>query len=251
MYNGVKAMIDAEKKLMGAQKTAPVAAAAPAKPADAAAPAKPADAAAAAKPATPAKPADAAAVAKPAEVAAPAKPADAAAPAKPADAAAPAKPVDAAAAAKPAAAATGTIKAGPHLKKPEDITGMIEFPAGTKSLLCKYLTPEIFNEYKGKKDKCGVSFEQMILSGAQNVDSGIGAYAGSHDSYATFEKLFDKIIEDYHQHGKTGKHVSNMNYKELKCPPFTDEEAAMVNSTRIRVGRNLADYPLGPGITKA
>lgn len=24
----------------------------------------------------------------------------------------------------------------------------------------------------------------------------------------------------------------------------------MVNSTRIRVGRNLADFPLGPGVTK-
>jgi len=24
----------------------------------------------------------------------------------------------------------------------------------------------------------------------------------------------------------------------------------MINSTRIRVGRNLADFPLGPGITK-
>ena len=24
----------------------------------------------------------------------------------------------------------------------------------------------------------------------------------------------------------------------------------MVNSTRIRVGRNLAEYPLGPGVTK-
>jgi hypothetical protein len=36
---------------------------------------------------------------------------------------------------------------------------MIEFPAGTKSLLCKYLTPEVFNKYHGKKDKAGVSFE--------------------------------------------------------------------------------------------
>jgi hypothetical protein len=36
----------------------------------------------------------------------------------------------------------------------------------------------------------------------------------------------------------------------LKCPPFTKEEAAMIVSTRIRVGRNLADFPLGPGITK-
>ena len=51
---------------------------------------------------------------------------------------------------KPAAAATGAVvKAGSHLKKPEDITGMLEFPAGTRSLLCKYLTPEIFKKYHG------------------------------------------------------------------------------------------------------
>merc|ERR1711907_800410 len=29
-----------------------------------------------------------------------------------------------------------------------------------------------------------------------------------------------------------------------------EEDAKMINSTRIRVGRNLADYPLGPGVTK-
>lgn len=32
---------------------------------------------------------------------------------------------------------------------------------------------------------------------------------------------------------------------------FSAADSAMINSTRIRVGRNLADYPLGPGITKA
>ena len=90
----------------------------------------------------------------------------------------------------------------------------------------------------------------MILSGAQNIESGIGVYAGSHDSYTTFAKMFDKIIEDYHKFPKDGKHVSDMDFKSLKCPPFTKEEAEMINSTRIRVGRNLADYPLGPGITK-
>jgi creatine kinase/arginine kinase len=31
---------------------------------------------------------------------------------------------------------------------------------------------------------------------------------------------------------------------------FTEEDAAMVNSTRIRVGRNLANYPLGPGVSR-
>ena len=58
------------------------------------------------------------------------------------------------------------VKAGSHLKRPEDITGMLEFPTGTTSLLSRFLTPEIFDEYHGKKDKAGVSFEQMILSGA-------------------------------------------------------------------------------------
>jgi hypothetical protein len=141
------------------------------------------------------------------------------------------------------------IKAGAHLKNPSDITGFVEFPADTKSLLCKYMTKEVFDKYYGQKDAVGVSFEQMILSGCQNIDSGIGVYAGSHDSFYTFSDLFDKVILDYHQHEKSASHVSDMDYTKLNCPPFKEEEAAMIISTRIRVGRNLADFPLGPGIT--
>ena len=67
---------------------------------------------------------------------------------------------------KAAAPAGKSVKAGPHLKKPEDITGCVEWPAGTTSLVSKYCTEAVYNKYKGKKDKAGVSFEQMILSGA-------------------------------------------------------------------------------------
>ena len=151
---------------------------------------------------------------------------------------------------KPAAAAGPSVKAGPHLKSIADMTGMVEFPPGTKSSVARFMTEEVFNEYKGQKDKSGVPFELMVLSGCQNVDSGIGVYAGSHDSYYTFPKLFDAVIEDYHKHGKGDKHVSNMNYQELVCPPFSPVEAGMILSTRIRVGRNLAEYPLGPGISR-
>ena len=42
-----------------------------------------------------------------------------------------------------------------------------------------------------------------------------------------------------------------MDASKLKCPPFSKEEAAMIKSTRIRVGRNLGDYPLGPGVSDA
>lgn len=142
------------------------------------------------------------------------------------------------------------VKAGPHLRHPEDITGMVHFPAGTRSLLCKYLTPQVFSAYRNKCDACGVSFEQMILSGAQNVDSGIGVYAGCHDSYYSFNGLFDNIILDYHGHGVNDQHVSDMDFTKLKIEPWSPDEAAMILSTRIRVGRNLADFPLGPGISR-
>lgn len=101
------------------------------------------------------------------------------------------------------------------MKSIADLKGFPVFPPGTKSLLCKYLTPQVYEKYKGKKDKAGVAFEQMILSGVQNVDSGIGIYAGSHDTYTTFSDIFDKIIEDYHGHKKNGKHISNMDHKQL------------------------------------
>lgn len=91
----------------------------------------------------------------------------------------------------PAASGDGTVQCGTHLKTPDQLTGPPVWPAGTKSLVSKYVTPDLFNKFKGKKDKAGVSFEQMILSGCQNIDSGIGVYAGSHDSYTTMGELFD------------------------------------------------------------
>lgn len=40
-----------------------------------------------------------------------------------------------------------------------------------------------------------------------------------------------------------------MDASKLRAPPFSAAEASMIKSTRIRVGRNLAEYPLGPGIS--
>ncbi len=86
----------------------------------------------------------------------------------------------------------GITHAGPWVKHVDDIKGYPVFPDEYKqSLLSKALTREVYEELKGKKDAQGVSFETCILSGVQNVDSGIGCYAGSHDSYTTFAPLFD------------------------------------------------------------
>jgi hypothetical protein len=149
---------------------------------------------------------------------------------------------------KPAPVA-GRTHCGPWLKSIDDLTDFPLFPESTKSILSKVLTQEIWDEYKDQKDDAGVPFKVCILSGCQNVDSGVGVYAGSHSSYTKFNKLFDPVIEIYHGHKKTDKHVSEMNCDNLQCPPFPEDEAAMIKSTRIRVGRNLKEFALGPGIS--
>ena len=60
--------------------------------------------------------------------------------------------------------------------------------------------------------------------------------------------MFDKVIDTYHGHKKTDKHIAENPAVKLNAPDFPADEAAMIVSTRIRVGRNLEGYPLGPGI---
>jgi hypothetical protein len=137
---------------------------------------------------------------------------------------------------------------GTHLKSSDELTGFPIFPAGTKSLLSKHLTRDLFNDLITKKDKMNFPFKDAIYSGCKNTDSGIGVYAGSHDSYTTFASFFDKIIEDYHGHKKTDMHQAESASVKLNAPDFPPDEAMMIKSTRIRVGRNLDGYPLGPAL---
>ena len=138
---------------------------------------------------------------------------------------------------------------GEHLKSPSDIKSFPYFPSGTQSLLSTVLTRDVWEQCKDRKDKYGFTFQQAIFSGAKYTNSGIGVYAGCHEGYYTFAPLFDKVISQYHKHSPTDKHISNMNYRDLQCPDFPADEDAMINSTRIRVARNLADYPLGTAVT--
>jgi len=117
-----------------------------------------------------------------------------------------------------------------------------------KSLMAKYLTKEIFEELKDKKTKNGFTIENVINSGVQNPDSGIGAYAGDKESYCTFASFFDPIIQEYHGFTKTDMHQTNLNPEDLKAPN-PDPENKYIISTRIRVGRNLDEFPLGPAIS--
>ena len=128
--------------------------------------------------------------------------------------------------------------------------GYPKFPADCKSLLSQNLTPEMYEKLKDKKTANGFTLDDAIRSGVENLDSGIGVYAGDMESYETFGELFEGIISQYHGFGKEDKHKSNMNPNDLSAPN-PDPEGKYIISTRIRVGRNVADMPLGPAISKA
>jgi len=124
------------------------------------------------------------------------------------------------------------------------------FPSDCKSLLSKHLTKDMFEQLKNSKTAYGFTLTRAINSGVQNLDSGIGVYAGDIESYETFAPLFDGIIKEYHGFGKEDLHQSNLNPDDLKAPN-PDVDSKYIISTRIRVGRNFANMPLGPAITKA
>ena len=123
------------------------------------------------------------------------------------------------------------------------------FPTDCSSMLCKHLSPEIFETLKDKKTANNFTLEQAIHSGVKNIDSGIGVYAGDEETYEIFAALFDPIIEEYHGFSKEDKHKSNLDPDDLNAPN-PDPEGKYIISTRIRVGRNIDSMPLGPAISK-
>ena len=124
-----------------------------------------------------------------------------------------------------------------------------KLPKECTSLLCKYLTPQVFDALKDKTTTNGFTLEQTINSGVKNIDSGIGVYAGDEESYVTFSALFDPIIKEYHGFGRADTHQSNLNPDDLHAPN-PDPKGEYIVSTRIRVGRNVDAMPLGPAISK-
>ena len=114
-------------------------------------------------------------------------------------------------------------------------------------MLCKHLTPELFETLKDKKTANGFTLEKAIKSGIENVDSEIGVYAGDEESYEVFAELFDRVIEEYHGFSSTDIHESNLNAEDLDVK---DLDSSYILSTRIRVGRNIKGMPLGAAISK-
>ncbi|XP_076307471.1 arginine kinase-like [Tachypleus tridentatus] len=119
-----------------------------------------------------------------------------------------------------------------------------------KSLLKKHLSKEIFDNIKNRKTSMGASLLDVIQSGIENLDSGVGIYAPDAESYTTFGPLFDLIIDDYHGGFKaTDKHPPK-EWGDINALVDLDPTGDFIISTRVRCGRSLQGYPFNPCLTE-
>lgn len=120
--------------------------------------------------------------------------------------------------------------------------------AKSSSLLAKHLTPTKYEQLAEQTTELGYSFGQAIQSNLDNLDSGIGIYAGDAESYQTFAAVLNPIIEDYHQVrlDQSQPHDFNDAGKDWAMPADSDD---YIVSTRIRTARNLAGMPFGGALS--
>jgi len=128
----------------------------------------------------------------------------------------------------------------------------LEASEEAKSLLKKHLTKEVFEALKDKKTELGCDLKSCIRSGCDNLDSGVGVYASDADAYVVFADLFNAVICDYHKLDSLDdfKHPAQNFAFDDELPADLDESGEYVVSTRIRVARNVAGYPLRGGMNE-
>lgn len=136
------------------------------------------------------------------------------------------------------------------------ITSRAQVKANRKShpnnLSCKHFDFDYFNSLTISQKKQLLAIAQ---SGIDNADSGLGAYAMNPSDYDEFEAYLDPIIRDYHKKPAGQNHVNDWSLKGVEGLP-ADGKLDLTKlglpalSMRVRVGRNLADFPLPGAMTK-
>mmetsp|Transcript_25624 Transcript_25624/g.35403 ORF Transcript_25624/g.35403 Transcript_25624/m.35403 type:complete len:437 (-) Transcript_25624:102-1412(-) len=97
---------------------------------------------------------------------------------------------------------------------------------------------------------------QICKSGAENPDSGMGMYAMNPDDYDIFKPYMDTVIRDYHKIKTEVHHKTNWDLKTKadKLPVGGKLDLTKLGlgmtSMRVRVGRNLKDFPLPGAMSK-
>jgi creatine kinase len=130
---------------------------------------------------------------------------------------------------------------GPSLKKVADIK--VSHP---NNLAMKHFDFDYFKTLSSADKKTLLA---IVNSGIVNFDSGMGCYAMQPADYDKFEPFFGPVMADYHKVPRGQKHVTDWSLKGGVQLDITKLGMPAV-SMRVRVGRNLADFPLPGAMSK-
>jgi len=125
--------------------------------------------------------------------------------------------------------------------------------ANPGNLMAKHFSKEYFSTLLPEMKE---RVYKICKSGVENPDSSMGCYAMRPDDYDVFKPLLDPIIRDYHKIPGEVHHVTNWDLESVKdkLPEGGVLDLTKLGlgttSMRVRVGRNLAKYPLPGAMTK-
>ncbi len=112
-----------------------------------------------------------------------------------------------------------------------------EYP---NNLMARHFDQAFFDSLdKTQQDK----LQRMMKSGLEHPESEMGIYVCHADEYSLFSPYLDNVICDYHQ-------VENITLKDSNWEINSDLDLARIDpslansSMRVRVGRNVAEFPL-------
>ncbi len=118
------------------------------------------------------------------------------------------------------------------------------------NLMARHFDKGYFNSLDGQKR---AQLIKIIISGIENPDSNMGAYAMNPQDYDVFSTMLDPMIRDFHNINSnidiTQKH--DWNTKSKSCDLGVIDEALKNVSMRVRVARNVSSFPLPGAMTKA
>lgn len=114
----------------------------------------------------------------------------------------------------------------------DDISKILSW---SNSLLAKFLTKDVFEEYKDKKTSKWVNLLDIIKWWLKRPNSKIWIYAWDHESYTTFEKIFKPIVEQFHWVDENEKYEWEL--EEIKLSLNIDPKSYI--DMRMRMWANL------------
>ena len=126
------------------------------------------------------------------------------------------------------------------------------------SLVAKFCTKELWDKYKNvvSSGPGKWTLARAINTGVTNPESFVGCHAGDRESYDDFKDLFYPVIEAYHKGFSmeeggllAGTPSERMDPSKITVD-LSDSAKSKIVSTRIRIARNLAMFPLNPGGTR-